>query len=135
MSEVNSYKKLIVFQKADELAYDIYQATNFFPKDELYGVTSQMRRAATSVAANIAEGYVRSTIKDKLRYLVMARGSLVELEYFLDFTRRLGYIKKPKYDQVIELKNQVGKLLNGYIKAINNNVSQETGHKILETIS
>jgi four helix bundle protein len=124
------YRKLIVHQKADELAFQTYQATNDYPKDELFGLTSQMRRCAVSVPANIAEGYMRSGTKEKVRFYNIAQASLVELEYYLDFSERLGYLKGTASKKLKELKDDTGKLLNGYIRAIRNNtgnMKQETG--------
>jgi four helix bundle protein len=118
MNKEKSYNKLIVYQKADFLAYEIYQATKYFPGDELYGITSQMRRAATSVAANIVEGYVRETSKERLRFYNIAQGSLIELEYFIEFSYKLGYLKRPQYDNISIIKDEVGRLLFGFIKSV-----------------
>jgi four helix bundle protein len=122
------YRKLIVHQKADELAFQTYQATNSYPKDELFGLTSQMRRCAVSVPANIAEGYMRSGTKEKIRFYNIAQASLVELEYYLDFSKRLGYLTGNTFGRLIELKDDTGKLINGYLRAIRNN-SGNTKHE------
>ncbi len=96
----HSYRRLLVWQKADELALRIYVATKLFPKDEMFSLTSQMRRAALSVPANIAEGYARFYAKEKSQFYNIARGSLTELEYYVDFSFRLGYLTKEKYNDL-----------------------------------
>ena len=91
------YKKLVVWQKADELAYQIYLATKSFPKEEIYGITSQLRRAALSVPLNIVEGYGRQGKKELKRFINVALGSLAEIEYLLDFSFKLSYLKQKDY--------------------------------------
>lgn len=118
MTKTEGYNKLIVYQKADELAYEIYQATKYFPGDELYGITSQMRRASTSVAANIVEGYMRETNKERLRFYNIAQASLFKLEYFIEFSHKLSYLKRQQYDIIINKKSEVGRLLHGFIKSV-----------------
>jgi four helix bundle protein len=117
-SKENSYRKLIVHQKSDDLAFEVYEITTHFPKDELFGMVSQMRRAAVSVPANIAEGYMRHGVKEKIRFFNVAQGSLVELEYFIDFAKRLNYINQASYIKLCKMKDETGKLLNGYLKAL-----------------
>jgi four helix bundle protein len=106
-----TYKDLIVWQKADVLALNIYQATKKFPKDELYGITSQLRRAALSVPTNIVEGYARKGDKELARFVNIAIGSLTETEYLLTFAQRLGYLAEQEYEQLDTLRSEVGKLL------------------------
>ena len=115
------YRNLIVWQKADELAFQIYLITNKYPKQEMFSLTSQTRRCALSVPANIVEGYARSTEKDKTHFCIMSRGSLTELEYYLDFVLRLNYITKDEYQLLTNLREEVGRLLNGYIKSLKKN--------------
>jgi four helix bundle protein len=86
----NSYKDLLVWKKAKALAVAVYRATDRFPKGELFGLTSQMRRAAISVASNIAEGQGRGSKKDFAKFLCMARGSLLELQTQLEIAEELG---------------------------------------------
>ena len=85
------YKRLIVWHKADELAYGIYMATKNFPKEESYGITSQLRRAALSVPTNIVEGYGRQGQKEFKYFVNIALGSLAEVKYLMDFSTRLNY--------------------------------------------
>jgi four helix bundle protein len=121
MSDYNKgYKKLNVYSKADELVILIYKLTKKFPKDETFGLISQMRRAVVSVVANIVEGYGRNSFKDKIRFYYMARGSLTELEYYIDLSFRLEYFNKKEFSQLEFLRSDVGKLLNGLINSIKN---------------
>jgi four helix bundle protein len=113
------YRKLIVWQKADELAFQIYRITKDFPSEERFGLVSQMRRAALSVAANIAEGYTRNSKKDKVHFYNIALGSLTEIEYYLDFSLRLAYISDEQHRLLVKLREEVGRLLNGLAKGTN----------------
>ena len=113
-----TYKDLKVWQKADELALEIYKITKAFPKDELYGLTSQIRRAALSVPTNIVEGYARKGDKELARFINIAIGSLAETEYLLDFSRRLGYLKDEHYRRISTLREEVGKLLWNFYKKV-----------------
>lgn len=117
MEEVG-YRTLNVFQKAHKLVSSVYLVTKKFPKDELFGLVSQMRRCAVSVPANIVEGYGRRTPNDKLQFYYIARGSLNELEYYLDLSSDLGYLLKAEYQKLYDMRSEVGRLLNGYIKSI-----------------
>lgn len=112
------YKKLIVWQKADELAYQIYSSTKSFPKNELYGITSQLRRSALSVPTNIVEGYGRQGRGELRQFLNIALGSLAEVEYLLDFTLRLKYLNDKEYRKLRALRQEVGKLLWRFYKSI-----------------
>ncbi len=86
----NTYRDLLVWQKAKALAVEVYRATEAFPKSELFGLTSQMRKAAVSVASNIAEGQGRGSKPDFSKFLCIARGSLLELETQLEIALELG---------------------------------------------
>jgi four helix bundle protein len=92
---VRNHTKLSAFELADELAVMIYRTTNNFPKEEVYGLTSQMRRATVSVPSNIVEGCARESQVEYLRFLEIAFASLRELHYQFDLARRLGYIDEP----------------------------------------
>ena len=113
------YKNLNTYIKANELVLLIYEITKKFPKEELFGLTSQIRRCAVSVPANIVEGYGRRTNKDKLQFYYIARGSLNELEYYLDLSNQLSYMSKNDYDKAVNIRNDAGKLLAGLIKSLN----------------
>lgn len=112
------YKELKVWQKADELAFAVYRITKKYPKDEIYGLTSQLRRAALSVPTNIVEGYARKGDKELARFVNIAIGSLAETEYLLDFSRRLGYITEMDFETIDNLREEVGKLLWNFYKKI-----------------
>ncbi|MBI3290924.1 four helix bundle protein [Candidatus Falkowbacteria bacterium] len=112
------YRKLNVFQKADELVIGIYLTTKNFPKDELFGLISQMRRCAVSVPANIVEGYGKKTKKEQLQFCYNARGSLSELEYYIDLSFKLEYVDQRQYVQLKNSRDAVGRLLNGFINSL-----------------
>lgn len=116
-SNQKSYRRLIAWQKADELAFQAYCITKNFPKEEMFGLTSQIRRAAYSVPANIAEGYARAFKKEKAHFYNIAFGSLTELEYFIDFSFRLNYINQKQHNTLVSLREITGRLLNGLIKS------------------
>lgn len=118
MNKSKSFTELMVWQKAHKLVLNIYKLTKAFPKEELYALTSQMRRSAISIPANIAEGYKKKGIKDKLRFFNIAEGSLEELKYYLILSRDLNYCE---IDTLIEPTNEVGKLISGYTKSIKKN--------------
>ena len=105
-----------MWQKADELAYEVYQITKSFPEQERFGLVSQMRRASVSVAANIVEGYAHSTKRERRRFYEIANSSLGELEYYLDFVHlRLNYINQSHHEQLVALREDVGRLLHGLL--------------------
>lgn len=110
MSEEIGYKRLRAWQKADLLAKEVYEASVTFPKEEIYSLTSQLRRAALSVPTNIVEGYARVNKNEFRRFLLIALGSLAETEYLLGFALSQGYIKKRKFDELMELKEECGRL-------------------------
>ena len=113
-----TYKNLLVWQKAHELAYQVYLITKGFPKDETYGLTSQLRRAVLSVPANIVEGYSRKGDKELARFLNIALGSLAETEYLLFFAKELSYLSDKQYQHIEALRNEAGKLLYNFYKKV-----------------
>jgi four helix bundle protein len=108
---IQSYQKLIVWQRAKELALFVYRITKCFPGDERYNLVSQMRRSSYSVMANIAEGCDRKTPKDQSRFYVIAHASLTETACGLDLSRSLGFIDKSALEKGFELINKTGYLL------------------------
>src|SRR6184192_1757504 len=100
---MRDYTKIEAWKLADDLAVEIYRRTRSFPKDEVYGLTSQVRRASYSVPANIVEGSSRESKKDYLHFLYIARGSLSETQYFIHLAQRLNYLSSGKAE---ELKQQ-----------------------------
>lgn len=117
MSE-SSFRSLDTWKLAMDLAVDVYRTTRKFPREETYGATSQLRRAASSVAANIAEGNGREHLGDYLRHLSIARGSLAESETFIELARRLEYVTEHECEALISLHNRVGMMLNKLIQAL-----------------
>lgn len=117
--EVKGYRRLMVWQKADELAYRVYEVTEAFPDQERFGLVSQMRRASISIPANIVEGYAYETGRQRRRFYGVARASLAELEYYLDFAHaRLQYINAENFSALRDLRSEVGRLLNGFIRSV-----------------
>ena len=112
------YRNLKAWQKANELAHAVYDATEKFPKSELFALTSQMRRAAVSVPANIAEGYTRRSIKDKKRFYEISLSSLTELEFYIDFSRERSYYDESTYNRLVELQTETAKILTGLINSL-----------------
>ena len=115
---VKSYQDLIVWQKAVELAEAVYRATRGFPKEELYGLVSQMRRAAVSVPSNIAEGQARESRGEFVQFLGHARGSLAELHTQTILAERLNMLSTAAADEVRQQIEQVGKLLSGLRRSL-----------------
>jgi len=114
----HSYKDLIVWQRAKALAAQIYRATEHFPKSEIYGLRAQLRRAAVSVASNIAEGQGRLTKGEFQHFLGQSRGSLLELETQLAIAIDLGYIRQSEVDRLGPLTAEILRLLNGLLESI-----------------
>lgn len=112
---MRDFRKLTVWQKAHELVIQVYRATAGFPKEEIYGLTSQMRRCGASIPANIAEGCGRHGDAEFRRFLQIAAGSASELEYHLLLANELEYLKVDKYrtldTQVIEIKRMISSLI------------------------
>lgn len=115
---VKSHHDLIAWRKAIALVIEIYEVTVQFPKHELYGLTSQLRRAAVSVASNIAEGHGRTTSGEFVQFLGQARGSLCEIETQIVIARELGYIDAGHEDRLITRIDELGRILNGLIGSI-----------------
>jgi len=116
---VYSYKDLIVWQKSIDLAVELYTLTDDFPRSEVYGLSSQMRRAAVSIPSNIAEGRRRGTRKDLTQFLRIAYGSGAELETQLLISRRVIKSDSAKYEKADLLLNEVMRMLNVMIKKVN----------------
>lgn len=119
LESAKSFENLVVWQKAHHFVLSTYEYSSNFPKHELFGLTSQFRRAAVSVAANIAEGFKKNSTKDKLRFYNIAQGSLEECKYFLILSKDLKYGENNQLKTNLE---EVSKLLGSYIRTINKNV-------------
>ncbi len=119
---MKDFKKIMVWQKAHALTLRVYQVTASFPKDELYGLTSQIRRASASMPANIAEGCGRDTQTELARFVHIASGSASELEYHLLLARDLGFIDTPTHSELDANINEIKKMLVGFAKAVRSNI-------------
>jgi four helix bundle protein len=115
---VKTYQNLIAWQKAIDLCEAIYKASSAFPPQELYGLTSQIRRAAVSVPSNIAEGAGRITNGEFLQSVGHARGSLLEVETQVIIAQRFGYIESTESDLLLSATNETGRLTNGLIRSL-----------------
>ncbi len=115
-----TFKDLTVWQKAHKFVLAVYRMSQVFPKSEIYGLTSQFRRAAVSIAANIAEGFRKKGKADKLRFYNISRGSLEECRYYLILSKDLGYCDVSEADQLL---TEVSKLLESYSRSIQNSES------------
>lgn len=111
MQYVNSFRKLVAWKEAKKIAVVIYKITDKFPKEEKFGLISQMRRCSYSVPANIAEGNAREKTNDRLRFFTIAKSSLVELDNFLDLSKDLQFINEENYKVPIEQLNKTAFLL------------------------
>lgn len=118
MGEVKSYRDLSVWQLGMEIAEDIYVLTSSFPKEEIYGMTSQIRRAGTSIPANIAEGNARDSLKDYLRFLAIAVGSLAEVETFIELAIRLRYCNAEETESLVEKLATERRMLRGLQRSL-----------------
>lgn len=118
-NKIENFYDLSAWQKGHELVKEIYVITKDFPKEELYGITNQLRRAASSITANIAEGFARYHFKDKIRFYYQARGSVAEVQNFLILAKDLNFIDSEKNENLQEKANQVNQLINGLIRSIN----------------
>jgi four helix bundle protein len=115
---MRDFHKIIAWKLADNLTVRLYDATKKFPKEELFALTSQLRRAAYSVPLNIAEGAGRRTTKDFLRFLDIARGSINEVQYFVHLASRLKYLSADDATALLDDSDEVARCLAGYIKAV-----------------
>ena len=112
---MKDFRQLKVWDKAHQLTLAVYKATKRFPKEETYGLVSQMRRSSASIATNIAEGCGRNSDADFCRFLVVALGSGSELEYQLLLCHDLGYLDEEEYEALLSQLTEVKKMLNGFI--------------------
>lgn len=112
------FKQLNIWQAARQFTVSVYKITNNFPVSEQFGLTSQLRRASSSITANIAEGCGRQTNKDFLRFLYMALGSLKECESFLILSQDLGFIRANEFTELNEQMEKLGKMLTNFKKQV-----------------
>ena len=116
-----SFENIIAWQKAHSFVLLVYRVTGHFPKDEIFGLTSQFRRAAVSIEANIAEGYKKLSKADKLRFFNISQGSLEECRDYIILSRDLGYINPKEFEELHMCIENSSKFLNSYCRAIVNN--------------
>jgi four helix bundle protein len=112
---MQSYKDLIVYQKGYKSSLEIYRVTNNFPKEELYGIVSQMRRSAISIPCNIAEGYRRGHRKEYIQFLHIAQGSCGELETLLSLSKDLEFLEGRTFNYLYQSQDEISRLLGGLI--------------------
>jgi four helix bundle protein len=122
VAPIKSHRDLIAWQKAMDLVVLVYEATAVFPKHELYGLTSQIRRAATSIPANIAEGQGRRSKSEFGQFLGNARGSLLELDTHLEVALRLKYLTAAQHERVQGQVVEVGRIINGLLRSLTSNL-------------
>ena len=115
---LKSYRELLVWQKGTDLAVECYRFSSAFPKAETYGLTSQIRRAAVSIPANIAEGYGRGSRKEYVQFLLIAQGSLKELETHIIIAERLSYLTSEHRDRELTLTDEIGRMLGSLIRRL-----------------
>ena len=112
---ISSYKELVVWQKAMQAAEEVYRLVRFLPKEELYALSNQMRRAAVSIPSNIAEGQARSSKKEFINFLSIAKGSMAELETQVLLCVRMNYLQQEQTEQIMALCDEIGKMLSTLI--------------------
>jgi four helix bundle protein len=117
-NDVRSYKDLVAWQKSMDLVTAVYRVSQGFPKEEIFGLVSQIRRSAVSVPSNIAEGHARTSKKEFQYFLSNARGFLAELETQLIIAHQLAYIDETGINQLLDRLGEVGRILNGLLAAL-----------------
>lgn len=120
-NKIRTHKDLVVWQKAIDLVLDIYNMTKSFPKEEVYGLVSQMRRAAVSIPANIAEGAARQTKKEFQQFVYISMGSLAELETHLILSVRLSFCGKQEADSTLLKLDEIRRMLSGLLNHFRHN--------------
>jgi four helix bundle protein len=124
---VQTFEELEAWKAAHALVLAVYAASRNFPREETFGITSQLRRCATSIPANLAEGFGRRSRKELLRYANIADGSLQETKYFLLLARDLKYVQDDEYDQLKQQTSRVGSLLGGLQRSLRNGNKPSVG--------
>lgn len=119
-SKINDFSDLEAWKKGHQLVLEIYKTIKDFPREERYGVVDQLRRAVSSITANIAEGFARYHFNDKIRFYYQSRGSAAEVKNFLLLAKDLDYINSDTCNKLEEKVSEVRRLINGLIKSIEN---------------
>ncbi|HHT9107808.1 MAG TPA: four helix bundle protein [Candidatus Wunengus sp. YC63] len=117
---MRNYRDLVVWQKSMALVTKVYSITRLLPKEEFYGLVSQIRRSAVSIPSNIAEGYGRYSTNDYIRFLQIAIGSLYELQTQLEICLNLGYLSKEHFEKIYEQSREIERMLSSLIKKVGN---------------
>ncbi len=120
MTQIRTYRNLIIWQKSMALVTEIYGVTKTFPKDEIYGLIAQMRRCAVSIPSNIAEGYGRNSTSDYIRFLHITTGSLFELQTQMEIAFKLDYLKKADFDEIYESSREIERMLSSLSRKLDN---------------
>lgn len=118
MTKINDFTDLIVWQKAHRLVLLVYKSTRSFPKSEMYALIDQLRRAVVSITSNIAEGFSRHTLKEKIQFYYMASGSLTEVRNQLIIARDLDYITLKTFEELNNLSVEISKMIQGLISSL-----------------
>jgi four helix bundle protein len=118
--QIRTYRDLLVWQKSMALVTEVYKTTRSFPKDEIYGLAGQMRRCATSIPSNIAEGYGRNSSSDYVRFLRITMGSLYELQTQLDISLNLRYVTEDCHGKLFESSREVERMLSSLMRKLEN---------------
>lgn len=116
---MSTFRDLLIWQKAMSLVTSIYQLTNTFPKEEMYGLTGQLRRCGISIPSNIAEGYGRNGSKDYLKFLNIALASLFEMQTQLEIAYNLKYINENQFKTILEESREIERMMSAFIRKIN----------------
>jgi len=117
--KVKTYRDLLVWQKSMQLVTKIYLSTKSLPKEEVYGLISQIRRSCISIPSNIAEGYGRNSTNDYIRFLQIASGSLYELQTQLEICLNLNYLSKKSFEEIFEQSREIERMLSSLIRKLN----------------
>lgn len=120
---IKSFTDLNAWKEGHKLVLAIYESTKFFPKEEVFGLISQMRRCAVSITSNITEGFSRQSYKEKVQFYSMSQGSVTELQNQLIIARDIGFIEKDKFQEIALQSITVHKIINGLIKSSKNHDS------------
>lgn len=112
---MKTYRDLLVWQKSMTFVTNIYQVIKTFPKEEIYGLTSQIRRCAISIPSNIAEGYGRNSTNDYIRFLQISMGSIFEIQTQLEIAKNLDYLNKSKFQEAYDMSREIERMLSSLI--------------------
>ncbi len=115
---MKTFRELIVWQKSMSFVTEIYKASNKFPQNENFGLTSQMRRSAVSIPSNISEGYGRDSLNEYIRFLNIGISSLFELQTQIEIAYNLEYIEQKKFDNLYELSREIERMLSSFIRSL-----------------